>query len=211
MARKRGARLDTNAVLQTAVDILNKEGLQALTLSHLAERLEIQTPSLYNHINGLAGLQQELGVLNAKLLADRLSEAAIGKSGAELYLAVAQAVREYVKEYPGLYLSTLRASGMQETHDPRLQQEEERAVMIGLAVVASLGLQGDDAIHAVRAFRSLVHGFATLEVAGGSASRRIVTRAFADSYRRWLLVCRRKTGVYDGCYKTVEFSRSIFT
>jgi hypothetical protein len=33
--------------------------------------------------------------------------------------------------------------------------------------MASLGLHGQDAIHAVRAFRSLVHGFATLEVAGG--------------------------------------------
>jgi hypothetical protein len=28
-------------------------------------------------------------------------------------------------------------------------------------------LNGDDAIHAVRALRSLVHGFATLEVSGG--------------------------------------------
>jgi hypothetical protein len=33
--------------------------------------------------------------------------------------------------------------------------------------MASLGLQGEDAVHAARAFRSLVHGFATLEVAGG--------------------------------------------
>jgi hypothetical protein len=33
--------------------------------------------------------------------------------------------------------------------------------------MTSLGLRGDDAIHAVRAFRSMVHGFATLEVAGG--------------------------------------------
>jgi hypothetical protein len=33
--------------------------------------------------------------------------------------------------------------------------------------MSSLGLQGEDAIHAVRAFRSMVHGFATLEVAGG--------------------------------------------
>jgi hypothetical protein len=32
--------------------------------------------------------------------------------------------------------------------------------------MASLGLQGVDAIHALRAFRSMVHGFATLEAAG---------------------------------------------
>jgi WHG domain-containing protein len=48
-----------------------------------------------------------------------------------------------------------------------LVYEEERALKVGLAVMASLGLQGEDAIHALRAFRSMVHGFATLEIAGG--------------------------------------------
>jgi len=33
--------------------------------------------------------------------------------------------------------------------------------------MASLGLQGEEAVHALRAFRSMVHGFVTLEVAGG--------------------------------------------
>jgi hypothetical protein len=46
-------------------------------------------------------------------------------------------------------------------------REEERTLKVALAVMSSLGLQGEDAIHAVRAFRSMVHGFATLEVAGG--------------------------------------------
>jgi hypothetical protein len=45
--------------------------------------------------------------------------------------------------------------------------EEERALKIALPIMASLGLQTEDAIHATRAFRSMVHGFATLEVAGG--------------------------------------------
>jgi hypothetical protein len=64
-------------------------------------------------------------------------------------------------------MSTLRSSGTQQVQDPNLQREEERALKIGLAVMSSLGLKGEDAIHGVRAFRSMVHGFATLEVAGG--------------------------------------------
>jgi AcrR family transcriptional regulator len=167
MARITRIRLDKNAVVKAAVDLLNTEGVQALTLGHLAEKLGIQTPSLYNHVDGLPGLQQELAVINARMLADRLGEAAIGKSGWDLFIDVAQAFRKYVKEYPGLYLSTLRASGTRQVQDPNLQREEERALKIALAVMASLGLQGEDAVHAVRAFRSMVHGFATLEVAGG--------------------------------------------
>ena len=160
-------RLTKTAVVQAAVDLINNEGSDALSLNRLAEKLGIQTPSLYNHVDGLPGLQRELAVMNARLLADRLGEAAIGKSGAELFMDVAQAFRNYVKEYPGLYMSTLRSSGNQLVRDENLIQEEERALKIGLAVMASLGLQGEDGIHALRAFRSTVHGFATLEVAGG--------------------------------------------
>ena len=167
MPRKPRTRLDKNAVLQAAVEILNAEGVQALTLSRLAETLHIQTPSLYNHVDGSAGLQRELAVLNARLLADRLSAASIGKSGEELFMDASQAFRAYVKEYPGLYMSTLRSSGTQQVQDPNLQREEERMMKVGVAIMASLGLQGEDAIHGLRAFRSVVHGFATLEVAGG--------------------------------------------
>ena len=160
-------RLTKLAVVQAAAEMLNEEGAGDLSLNRLAERLQIRTPSLYNHVDGLPGLQRELAVMNARQLADCLSAAAIGKSGAELFEAVAEAFRGYVKEYPGLYMSTLRSSGKQEIRDENLMREEERALKVGLAVMTSLGLQGEDAIHAVRAFRSTVHGFATLEVAGG--------------------------------------------
>lgn len=183
MTRKTRIRLDKNAVVQAAVEILNAEGVQALTLSRLAEELGIQTPSLYNHVDGLAGLQQELSVMNAKLLAERLSAAAIGKSGQELFMEAAQAFRNYVKEYPGLYMSTLRSSGNQQAPVADLQREEERTMKVGLAVMASLGLQGEDAIHGLRAFRSMVHGFATLEVAGGFG----LPQDCDESFRRLVL------------------------
>lgn len=167
MPRKTRTRLDKNAVVQAAVDLLNAEGVSALSLSRLADELGIKTPSLYNHVNGLDGLQHELEVMNARLLADRFSEAAIGKSGSELFMDVSQAFRQYVKGNPGLYMSTLRSSSKQQELDENLQREEERMMKVGLAVMASLGLQGEDAIHGLRSFRSMVHGFATLEIAGG--------------------------------------------
>jgi AcrR family transcriptional regulator len=167
MARKERVRLDKAAVVQAAVKLVNAEGVEALTLRRLAEVLGIRTPSLYNHVDGLPGLQRDLAVLNARLLADRLGEAAIGKSGSDLFMGVAQAFRRYVKENPGLYISTLRSSGNQPVQDESLKREEERALKIGTTVMASLGLKGQAAVHALRAFRSTVHGFATLEVAGG--------------------------------------------
>ena len=161
------SNLTKELVVQAASDLLNTEGLDALSLNRLAEILDIRTPSLYNHVDGLPGLMRELSILNARNLAERLSDAAIGQSGPELVMSVMQAYRSYIKEFSGLYLSTLRVSGMQEEVDPELEKEEARSLKVALAVMASFGLQGEDAIHAVRAFRSLVHGFATLEVYGG--------------------------------------------
>lgn len=165
MARR--VRLDKQAVVQAAADLVNEEGIDALSLSRLAEKLGIQTPSLYNHIDGLGGLRRELALLSAHALGDYFANAAIGKAGADAIMAVAQAYRTYIKTFPGLYLASLRASGTQTPPDVALQQAETRSVQVALAVMASLGLQGDDAIHAVRGLRSVVHGFATLEVAGG--------------------------------------------
>jgi AcrR family transcriptional regulator len=161
------SNLTKQLVVQSAVELINNEGLEALSLNRLADRLGIRTPSLYNHVDGLPGLRRELSLLNARYLAERLSDAAIGQSGPELVMTVMQAYRAYIKEFTGLYMSTLRVSGAQDVVDPELQKEEARSLKVALAVVASFGLEGENAIHAVRGLRSLVHGFATLEISGG--------------------------------------------
>ena len=160
-------RLDKQSVVQAAADLVNQEGVDALSLSRLAERLGIQAPSLYNHVDGLPGLRRDLALLNARNLSECFANAAIGKAGPTALIALAQAYRDYIKVSPGLYLASLQAAGTQTPVDVALQQAEERTVQVALAVMASLGLQGDDAIHAVRGLRSVVHGFATLEIAGG--------------------------------------------
>lgn len=161
------SNLTKQTVIQTAATLINTEGQDFLSLGRLAKELGIRTPSLYNHVDGLPGLMRELSILNARNLADRLSEVAIGQSGPDLVRTVMQAMRAYIKESSGLYLSTVRASGTQDEANPELEHEEARSVKVGLAVMASFGLEGEEAIHAVRGLRSVVHGFATLEISGG--------------------------------------------
>lgn len=159
--------LDQASVVQAAAELINREGASALTLNRLAEELGIQPPSLYNHIQGLAGLLRELEILNAQRLAECLVEAAIGQAGPVGLLRLAQAYREYIKKNPGLYAIGLRSSGMQSEPDSRMQDAEARALHVVMALLATLGLGGEEALHAARGLRSAVHGFATLEIAGG--------------------------------------------
>ncbi|MDD5371150.1 MAG: WHG domain-containing protein [Anaerolineaceae bacterium] len=167
MIAKHRIGLNRAAVIEAAAALINAEGVEALSLGRLAEILGVQPPSLYNHIDGLPGLYRGLARLNASRLGERLAEAALGRSGGDAMRATAQAYRTYIKENPGLYLVSLRASGAQAAEDEELKATEERVVRVALAVVASFGLEGADALHAVRGLRSLVHGFATLELAGG--------------------------------------------
>jgi AcrR family transcriptional regulator len=161
------AYLTTTRVVETASDLLRTGGTDALTLHNLAHTLGVQTPSLYNHIDGMPGLVRELRLLNARLLERCLVEAALGRSGATALMELAQAYRGYIRANPELYNLTLRASGNEAQSDAELATLEARVVQIVLAVLASLGLQGEDALHATRGLRSVVHGFATLEAAGG--------------------------------------------
>ena len=165
MSRKKP--LDKTAVVKLPPTCSTAKEHAALTLNRLAGMLGIRTPSLYNHIDGMPGLMHELALLNLRRLAERLETAAIGRSGPEGLKAVAQAYRAYIKENPGLYLSSLRASGSQNPPDAGQQAGEERVLRTVLVMLGSLGLSGEEAIHAARALRSAVHGFATLEIAGG--------------------------------------------
>ncbi|MFN8465289.1 MAG: WHG domain-containing protein [Caldilineaceae bacterium] len=169
MARRPG--LDRDAVVRAAVELLDSEGAGTLSLGRVADRLGVQTPSLYNHVEGMPGLLRQLALRNARDMAACMGDAAMGRSGPEAVLAVAEAYRAYIKQHAGLYMASLRTSGAQAQDgsppDAELAEAEARVVRIVLAVLASFGLSGEDAIHAVRGLRSVVHGFATLEVAGG--------------------------------------------
>jgi AcrR family transcriptional regulator len=164
---KGSRRLDREAVVRAAAVLVNTEGAGALTINRLARELGVQPPSIYNHVEGLEGLWRELSLLSTRELGERIAAAAVGKSGAAGVMAMAQAYRGFILENPGIYQASLRASGNQDNPDPRLQAAEERVVKVGLALVESFGLEGEEAIHALRGLRSVAHGFATLEAAGG--------------------------------------------
>jgi AcrR family transcriptional regulator len=161
------AGLSREAVVEAAASLADEEGLEAVTLAELANRLGVRTPSLYNHVAGLAGLRRELALMGIRELGRRLGRAAVGKATDEAAFAMADAYRNFVRERPGLYAATVRSYRFSYPDDPELEAADRETVDTVLAVLASYGLRGEEALHAARGFRSVVHGFATLEAAGG--------------------------------------------
>jgi AcrR family transcriptional regulator len=159
--------LTREAVVEAAASLADEQGLDGFTLSELASRLGVRTPSLYNHVAGLGGLRRELALLGLREMGRRIGRAAMGKTTDEATFAVARAYRDFVKERPGLYAATVRSSRLAYPDDPDFEAAEREAYEAVLAVLASYGLRGEEALHAARGLRSVAHGFATLEVAGG--------------------------------------------
>jgi AcrR family transcriptional regulator len=156
--------LDHATVVEAAAKLVDEEGIEQLSLGRLAERLGVRTPSLYNHVAGLPGLKQDLALLCLRELLDRLLRATIGKSRAEAIFALANAYRAYAREAPGRYALTQQAP---DPGDQVLQATAQQLVDVGRAVLVPYRLSEEEAIHAIRGIRSIVHGFISLEMAGG--------------------------------------------
>ncbi|MEV1173764.1 WHG domain-containing protein [Nonomuraea sp. NPDC049784] len=154
------AGLSQDAIVDLAMGILDEEGPSAVTLSAVAGRAGVATPSLYKHVRNLAELNTLVSIRVMEELADRAREAVLGRTGAEALRAFMNAWRAYVVAHPGRYAAMIQAPR------PELAEAGTRLVDIVLAVLRAYGLEGADAIHAARCLRSVVHGFAVLETAG---------------------------------------------
>lgn len=156
--------LDRTKVLLAAAEIAEAQGYEQLTLAALAQKLGVKVPSLYNHVKGLADLRKALALMAIDRLKSVMLEAAAGRSGEAAVLAVAEAYIRFVREHPGLYEASLRPP---DPLDPEVAAHSEGVLAVVARVFESFHLAEDDLIHAIRGLRSLVHGFASIELLNG--------------------------------------------
>jgi AcrR family transcriptional regulator len=158
------AGLTQTRVLEEAERLADEVGLSQLTLAALAARLGVRQPSLYKHIDGMDGLQRGLAVRAKNELANILARAAIGRERGDAITAIGHAYREWAHEHPGRYAAAQPAPA---PDDAEAIAASQAVVSVTTAVLAGYRLRDDDAIDATRALRSALHGFVTLELAGG--------------------------------------------
>jgi AcrR family transcriptional regulator len=161
------AGIDPAAVVAAAAELADAEGLEAVTLTRLAEELGVRPPSLYAHIGGLDDLRRRLGARGNTELAAALGQAIEGRSGPDAVRALAVAYRDYAREHPGTYAALQRSRDLAD--DDEARAAGDAVVRVALAALRGYPLEGDDAIHAVRLIRITLHGFVSLEAAGGFA------------------------------------------
>jgi AcrR family transcriptional regulator len=159
--------LDTAAVVGAAAEIADTQGVDAVTLARVADRLGVRAPSLYVHIAGLAQLRGLLAARGARELAGAVRTAVAGQSRRDALAAAAGAYRRYAHDHPGCYAVMQRAP-VGEGEDV-----EAAAELYGVirATLSGYHLHGAAEVHGIRAVRAGLHGFVSLEQVGGLRMR----------------------------------------
>jgi len=142
-------------IVDAARVLLEQEGLEAVSMRRVADRLGIRAPSLYEHLPNKAALEAALISAGFAEWAEA-AESAIEEGGAHALAALADVYRRFATVHPHLYRL------MTERPLPRDELEpgvEERAAR---PVVAAAGGDPDLA----RAFWAFAHGMAVNELNG---------------------------------------------
>ncbi len=157
------AGLNGDAVVDAALAVVDENGPQALTLATVAARVGVATPSLYQHVAGLAQLRARVAARVLTEMTEVATDAVVGRSGDDAVATLMRRMREYAVAHPYRY-AAVPADPM---HEEALAEPAEKFLRVFLAVLRGYDLSGPAAVHATRCLRVIVYGFAAIESSGG--------------------------------------------
>lgn len=161
----RRVRLSVVHIAETALDLVDRNGFDELSLSAVASLLEVGPSALYNHVDGLDGLRCVVAAGATRNLTEAVRNAAVGAAGANALTRMGVAYRDFCLENPGQFAAILRAP---RDGDEALQAANDGLLEVFILVFTAIGLDGDDARLAARSTRSAIHGFLALEHHSGT-------------------------------------------
>jgi AcrR family transcriptional regulator len=162
------------ALLAAAQDIVESQGLEALTLRAAARAAGVSHAAPKNHFGDLTGLLSELAAVGFRQFADALRAASSdGASPGTRFDAIGHAYVAFAREHPAMFLLMFRGERLDMTR-PALRDavEQARAALagaaaarLGLAPAADAPVTPEQGATMIAAW-SLVHGFAMLLIDG---------------------------------------------
>lgn len=167
MARAGLSREGVTALALRVVDDGGTQGFADLTLAKVAAAAGVATPSLYKHVGSLADLRRSVALVAVNDLTRATAAATIGRSGPDALSALARAVRDFAREHPGRYAAIQLSPDLGAADDDPLSLAGAETIAVIVAVLRGFDLPEDRTIDAIRAVRSAVHGFVSLELLGG--------------------------------------------
>jgi len=158
------AGLNRERIAQQAATVADQTGLDQLTLAAVAARCGVSLPGLYKHVDGVDAVKWDIAVLAVREMTAELAQATAGLAGRDALVALSHAYRRYARAHPGRYAASVRAPAR---GDDEYAAAGAAAVGLVATVLKGYRIEGTDMIDAVRMLRAALHGFVSMEAAGG--------------------------------------------
>ena len=155
--------LTKEIIIAEAVMLIEESGESTISLHKLAQRLDIKTPSLYNHIKNTKDLQHEVFKYAIDKFVTNQNAATMGKQKDDAVKAFAEAYHAFAIENKGLYRLIM---SMPLDND---DTEKEMAVPLletVMHLLSDYGLSDEGIAHWQRVLRAILHGFISQEDLG---------------------------------------------
>jgi AcrR family transcriptional regulator len=150
------SKTDPDQILSTAIQILEADGCDALSMRKLAEALDLKAPSLYRHYADRNALEQAIAAKAATQLQDALEQAIRPlRSASKVLHQSARTYCEYANAHPELY-------DLMTNFTPANIPEGKAFWNFVLEIIARITGNPDDTSAAV-ALWAFLHGFVTLK------------------------------------------------
>ena len=169
MARRKGFAVTKETIVTAAITLIEREGPDRLGVNAVARELGIKPPSLYNHMASGQALQQAVAIEGTRRLGHYLSEGPTPLKRTKrkpdphaLVRVQCDRFRTFVQDNSALY--TVMSTTVLPWDDPEFAAVGGQLIEALGQVLQPLGLEGDEAIHAIRCLRAVLHGFVLLEL-----------------------------------------------
>jgi AcrR family transcriptional regulator len=181
------AKTSSPAIIAAARDLIAENGLDALTMQAVAQRVGVRGPSLYKHFADRAALLKGVELTVVADLEQLLRAAAV-QDGKAALRAMADAYRKFALASPGWYALLFQLP----PQDGESEAARRRALEPALEQLETLLGDRQLAFLRARALTAFLHGFVSMETAGAFRLGGNVEQAFAEGIN--LLLKRPKKG-----------------
>lgn len=182
-------RVTKEAVIQATSDIADKDGLNKVSLKVVAEKLNIRTPSLYNHIASLEALLREVAHKGMRTMNDQMIQAAVGNSGGEAIKAIGIAYLSYMLSHPGIY-EVIQWAHWHGNSETEVIFDNYKALIKKL--VLSCKFETEETEEIMTILMSILHGYSSLELGKALINSEKAIKKLTNSIDIVLLGLREK-------------------
>lgn len=146
-------------IIETSASLVEKVGLDNLSLKMIALELNIKSPSLYNHVSSLEEIKQKLMIYGWMQMEDKIVDAAVGVSGYDALKNMCNAFYDYATNNKGIFAAMLWYNKYENVE---MKNATENLFNIIFKILKALDISENNINHIIRTLRGFLEGFCLL-------------------------------------------------